>query len=86
MPNAVCRKGILDGMISAALDALAKPLEPDSEGNRVKDAIGINTANSIIYGKDSAICTIDIDNLIVVGTKDEVLVCPDKSQRLKFCG
>lgn len=69
-----------------SIDALAKTLEADSEGNRVKGRhIGINTANSIIYAKDIAICTIDIDNLIIAGTKDEVLVCPrDKSQRIKI--
>ncbi|MGE5613972.1 MAG: mannose-1-phosphate guanylyltransferase [Bacillota bacterium] len=69
-----------------SIDALAKTLEPDSEGNRVKGRhIGINTTNSVIYGKDSAICTIDVDNMIVVGTKDEVLVCPrNKSQKIKI--
>ncbi len=68
-----------------SIDALAKTLQEDSEGNRVKGRhIGINTTNSIIYGKDIAICTIDIDNMIVVGTKDEMLVCPrDKSQKVK---
>ncbi len=69
-----------------SIDALAKTLEADSDGNRVKGRhIGINTTNSIIYGKDIAICTIDIDNLIVAGTKDEVLVCSrDKSQKIKI--
>ncbi len=69
-----------------SIDALAQTLETDSEGNRVKGRhIGINTTNSVIYGKDITICTIDIDNLIVAGTKDEVLVCPrDKSQKIKI--
>ena len=57
-------------------------MTPDSDGNLVKGRyIGINTTNSVIYGTNAAICTIDIDNMIVVGTKDEVLVCPrDRSQ------
>lgn len=69
-----------------SIDALAMTLEPDSDGNLVKGRhIGINTTNSVIYGKDAAICTIDIDNMIVVGTKDEVLVCPrNKSQKVKL--
>jgi len=69
-----------------SIDALAKTLEEDSEGNLVKGRhIGINTTNSIIYGKDIAICTIDVDNMIVAGTKDEVLVCPrNKSQKIKI--
>lgn len=69
-----------------SIDALAKTLEADPEGNRVKGRhIGINTTNSVIYGKDIAICTIDIDNMIVAGTKDEVLVCPrNKSQKIKI--
>jgi len=68
-----------------SIDALAKTLEPDPEGNLVKGRhIGINTTNSVIYGKDVAICTIDMDNMIVVGTKNEVLVCPrNKSQEVK---
>lgn len=68
-----------------SLDALARILEPDSDGNLVKGRhIGINTTNSVIYGKDATICTIDIDNMIVVGTKDEVLVCPrDRSQKVR---
>ncbi len=68
-----------------SIDALAKTLEPDSEGNRVKGRhIGIDTTNSVIYGKDIAICTIGIDNMIVAGTKDEVLVCPkNKPQKIR---
>ncbi len=69
-----------------SIDALAKTLEADSDGNRIKGRhIGINTTNSVIYGKDIAICTIDIDNMIVVGTKNEMLVCPrDQSQKVKL--
>ncbi|HHW01043.1 MAG TPA: nucleotidyl transferase [Clostridiaceae bacterium] len=69
-----------------SIDALAKILEADSEGNQVKGRhVGINTTNSVIYGKDVAICTIDVNNMIVVGTKDEVLVCPkDKSQEIRI--
>jgi mannose-1-phosphate guanylyltransferase len=69
-----------------SIDALAKILEEDPEGNRVKGRhIAINTTNSVIYGKDTAICTIDVDNMIVVGTKDEVLVCPrNRSQKIKI--
>lgn len=69
-----------------SIDALAKTLTPDSDGNLVKGRyIGINTTNSVIYGTDAAICTIDIDNMIVVGTKDEVLVCPrDRSQKVRM--
>jgi len=69
-----------------SIDALAKTLETDSEGNQVRGRhVGINTTNSVIYGKDVAICTIDVNNMIVVGTKDEVLVCPrDKSQEIKI--
>lgn len=69
-----------------SIDALARTLMPDPDGNLVKGRhIGINTTNSVIYGKDAAICTIDIDNMIVVGTKDEVLVCPrNRSQKVRM--
>jgi mannose-1-phosphate guanylyltransferase len=79
-------RGDFDWDDIGSIDALAKTMEPDSEGNLVKGRhIGINTTNSVIYGKDTAICTIDIDNMIVVGTKDEVLVCPrNKSQKIRI--
>lgn len=69
-----------------SIDALAKTLREDPCGNRVQGRhVGINTTNSVIYGKDIVICTIDLDNMIVAGTKDEVLVCPkDKSQKIKM--
>lgn len=69
-----------------SIDALAKTLEQDSEHNRVNGRhIGIDTTNSVIYGKDVAICTIDVDNMIIVGTKDEVLICPrNRSQRIRI--
>ena len=69
-----------------SIDALAKTLAADSDGNLVHGRhIGINTTNSVIYGKDIAICTIDLDNMIVAGTKNEVLVCPrNKSQKIKM--
>jgi len=69
-----------------SIDALAKTLDADSDGNLVKGRhVGLNTTNSVIYGKDIAICTIDLDNMIVAGTKDEVLVCPrNTSQKIKI--
>lgn len=41
--------------------------------------IGIDTTNSIVYGKKRLITTIGIDNLIVVETDDAILVC-DKNR------
>ena len=79
-------RGDFDWDDIGSIDALAKTMEPDSEGNMVNGYhIGISTTKSVIYGKDTAICTIDIDNMIVVGTKDEVLVCPrNKSQKIRI--
>jgi len=69
-----------------SIDALAKTMKADENGNLVHGRhIGINTTNSVIYGKDIAICTIDLDNMIVAGTKNEVLICPkNKSQQIKL--
>ena len=67
-----------------SIDALPRPESRFRREQGKGRHIGINTTNSVIYGKDIAICTIDVDNMIVAGTKDEVLVCPrNKSQRIK---
>jgi mannose-1-phosphate guanylyltransferase len=68
-----------------SIDALAKTLKSDTRGNRVEGRhIGINTTNSIIYADGIAICTIDVNNMVVAGTKEAVVVCSrNKSQEIK---
>jgi mannose-1-phosphate guanylyltransferase len=66
-------------------DALGAIFPPDENGNIVKaNYLGINTKNSIIYGNDQLITTINVDNLIIAATHDAILVCPkDQAQSVK---
>jgi Mannose-1-phosphate guanylyltransferase len=66
-------------------DALGAIFPPDENGNIVKaNHLGIHTKNSIIYGTDQLITTIDVDNLIIAATQDAILICPkDQAQKVK---
>ncbi|GHD53882.1 mannose-1-phosphate guanyltransferase [Marinobacter persicus] len=49
--------------------------EKDSEGNVCKgDALAINTRNSLIHAEHKLVATVGVEDLIVVETKDAVLV------------
>ncbi|MBU1153266.1 mannose-1-phosphate guanylyltransferase [bacterium] len=67
----------------AALDEVA---EKDQRGNIMvgSNIIDINSQNSIIYGGEKLVATIGLKDIVVVVTKNAVLVCPkDKSQEVK---
>lgn len=57
-------------------DQLSK--EHDENKNLIRgDWVGIDTSGSLIYGnKDKLIATIGIDDLVIIDTKDALLVCP----------
>jgi len=62
--------------------AISRLHDPDEHGNSVRGThIGIDTKNSIVYGDDHhAIITIDIEDLIVVHTRNATLVAPKRSE------
>jgi mannose-1-phosphate guanylyltransferase len=66
-------------------DALHEISEKDVDGNTLSgDTLTIDTANSLIRSDGPKVTTIGVDNLIVVATKDAVLVMPrGESQRVK---
>ncbi|MDO5292479.1 MAG: mannose-1-phosphate guanylyltransferase [bacterium] len=66
-------------------DTLGALYEMDSDGNVIKGSqINIDTKNCISYSEDRFIATIGVENLIVVETKDAVLVCKkDQAQEVK---
>lgn len=68
-----------------SIDALSKTLTSDDAGNTIKAKhCGIDTSNSVIVGEDTLIATIGIDNMIIVSTKDAILVCPrERAQDIK---
>jgi mannose-1-phosphate guanylyltransferase len=78
-------KGYFDWDDIGSLDALSKTLKPDEDGNA---ACGmhfiLDTHNSVIYSEDMFIATIGIDHMIVVATKDALIVCPrERAQEIK---
>ncbi|OPX42410.1 alginate biosynthesis protein AlgA [Ruminiclostridium hungatei] len=78
-------KGEFDWDDIGSIDSLAKTGKADADGNMVSGRhLGMDTSNSIIFSEDALVTTIGIDNLIVVSTKDAIIVCPrDRAQEVK---
>lgn len=66
-------------------DSLGALFPPDNKGNIVKaDLIELDTQDSIIYGQGKLIATIGLKNMIIVNTKDALLICPkNRAQEVK---
>lgn len=66
-------------------DTLAVLYNVDENGNVIKgDQVNIDTSNCISYSENRLIATVGVDNLIIVETKDAILVChKDKAQDVK---
>lgn len=66
-------------------DSLGAIYEADKEGNIKRgENITIDTNSSIIYSDEKLIATVGINDLIVVSTKDAVMVCrKDRAQDVK---
>ncbi|HEX2925837.1 MAG TPA: sugar phosphate nucleotidyltransferase [Ruminiclostridium sp.] len=78
-------KGMFDWDDIGSFDSLAKTFKTDENGNVTNgNHLGMETSNSIIFSDDALVTTIGIDNLIVVNTKDAIIVCPrDRAQDVK---
>ena len=68
-----------------SFDALYDELPKDENGNtRNQHHIAIDSKNNLIYGKERAIATVDVDNLLIVDTGDALLVSKKgSSQKVK---
>ncbi|KPW01794.1 mannose-1-phosphate guanylyltransferase/mannose-6-phosphate isomerase [Pseudoalteromonas sp. P1-11] len=57
----------------------------DEKGNAFKgDVKAVDTKNTLVFGEDKLVATVGVDNLVIVNTKDAVLVAhKDKSQHVK---
>lgn len=66
-------------------DTLAVLYDVDDNGNVIKgNQINIDTNNCISYSEERLIATVGVENLIIVETKDAILVChKDKAQDVK---
>jgi len=66
--------------------SLADILTLDKEGNVVlgTEHVGVDTTDSLIYGRDRLIATVGLRDMIIVDTADALLVCPkDRAQEVK---
>ena len=65
--------------------ALWEVSEKDNNGNVFKgDVKAVDTKNTLVFGEDKLVATVGVENLIIVNTKDAVLVAhKDHSQQVK---
>lgn len=65
---------------------LLEILPSDANGNVVlhADSLGIDTTNTLVYGRDRLVATIGLHDFIVVDAGDALLICPkDRAQDVK---
>jgi mannose-1-phosphate guanylyltransferase len=61
-------------------------LDNDERGNVVRRAehVGVDTSNTLVFGRGRLVATIGLHDMIVIDTGDAVLVCPkDRAQDVK---
>ncbi|MFH4508493.1 mannose-1-phosphate guanylyltransferase/mannose-6-phosphate isomerase [Vibrio alginolyticus] len=65
--------------------ALWEVSEHDNEGNVLRgDVRAIDTKNTLVFGKDKLVATVGVEDLMIINTKDAVLVAhKDKSQDVR---
>jgi mannose-1-phosphate guanylyltransferase len=65
--------------------ALWEVSEQDENGNAFKgDVKAVDTKNTLVFGEDKLVATVGVEDLVIVNTKDAVLVAhKDKSQEVK---
>jgi mannose-1-phosphate guanylyltransferase len=68
-----------------AFDSLYWEFDHDENGNNINAKhLGIGSKNSLVLGGQRQICTIDLDNMLIVDTPDALLVAPlASSQKVK---
>ena len=57
----------------------------DTDGNTFKgDVVNVRSRNSLVWSKDKMVTIVEAEDLIVVETKDSILICrKGKSQSVK---
>jgi len=83
--NVFVIKGAFGWSDVGSWDEVYRIAEKDEKGNCTSGQVVLkDTSNSLIYTNDRVIATIGVDGLIVIATKDAVLVCKKgKSQEVK---
>jgi len=65
---------------------LLEILDNDEYGNVIRRAehVGVDTSNTLIFGRDRLVATIGLHDMIIIDTGDAILVCPkDRAQEVK---
>lgn len=89
MDNALMLKGSFGWNDVGSWDAVGAVFPKDENGNSVKTGnvghIGIDTKDCVIYGGDRLVTTIGISDIIIIDTKDALLVCDrGRAQDVKY--
>lgn len=77
--NVYVVKGRFEWDDVGSLDALDRSLPTDADGNVVEgNVLAVGSDKSIIYNDNESllVCTLGIHGMVVIATKDAVLVCP----------
>ncbi len=66
-------------------EALWEVSQHDTNGNAFKgDVKAVDTKNTLVFGEDKLVATVGVENLVIVNTKDAVLVAnKNESQKVK---
>lgn len=66
-------------------EALWEVSQQDANGNAFKgDVKAVDTKNTLVFGEDKLVATVGVENLVIVNTKDAVLVAhKNESQKVK---
>ena len=65
---------------------LLEILDNDEHGNVIRHAehVGVDTSNTLVFGRDRLVATIGLHDMIVIDAGDALLVCPkDRAQDVK---
>ena len=65
---------------------LLEILDNDEHGNVIRHAeqVGVDTSNTLVFGRDRLVATIGLHDMIVIDAGDAILVCPkDRAQDVK---
>ncbi len=78
-------KAFFDWDDIGSIDTLSETLKKDKNSNSCKgDCIALQTTNTVIYAEGILIAVIGLDNMIVAGTNEAVVVCPrGRAQEVK---
>jgi len=83
--NVAVVRGDFDWSDVGSWQSISELTEADAEGNRGSgERVAIDTHNTFIHSEDRIVATIGVDNLVIVDTRDAVLVAhKDHLQRVK---